>query len=305
MLNRILRKTPTQLVGAALLVLILFGTASSAAAQYAFDAQTPLVIGDQADPFRYDGTNVRPIDGIGAVDVDAVSNTGKLRVDVYTSEESGPLTVGDGIELEGWIRIVMDRFEGPMPFMSGGIAEAALVHGDTGLMSELMPEIYSDVLGWGWIDIYVDGQLVYEDLAGHFMVTERVRRGEEMAYQIYRESDGVIYSPALEDKTGFAFSEEREIHLWMGREVGGLVSTVAEDLFLHLNLVISPESISFGSQAPPPDPEDPEDPGGGGGGSNGGPKGNNGIGNGLDPQPPGDPKENDTEDGGNGKGKKK
>lgn len=296
MLKRIARMTPTELVGAALLVLILFGAAPSVAAQFAFDAQTPLVIGDQADPFRYDGTNVRPIDGVGTVDVDAEGNTGELRVDVYTSEESGPLVIGDGVELEGWIRIVMNRFEGPMPFMSGGIAESALVHGDTGLMSDLMPEIYSDVLGWGWIDIYVNGQLLYEGLAGHFMVTERVRRGEEMAYQIFRESDGAIYSPTLEDKTGFEFSDDRELHLWMGREVGGLVSAIPDDLFLHLNLVVSPESMVFGSQAP-----DPENPGGGG--SNGGPKGNNGIGNGEDPQPPGDPKENDTEDATQGKGK--
>lgn len=298
MLARTLKKTPTGIVGASLLVLILFGVASGVAAQYAFDAQTPLVIGDQADPFRYDGTNVREINGVGTVDIDAVSNAGELRVDVYTSEETGPLVLGDGIELEGWIRIVMDRFEGPLAFMSGGIAEGLLVHGDTGLMSDLMPEVYSDVLGWGWIDIYVNGRLVYEDLAGHFMVTERVRRGEEMEYQIVREADGLIYSPSLDDKTGFAFSEERELHLWMGREVGGLVSAVSDDVFLHLNLMISSESMVFGSQAP-----DPEDPGDGGGGSNGGPKGNNGIGNGEDPQPPGDPKENDTEDATQGKGK--
>lgn len=62
-------------------------------------------------------------------------------------------------------------------------------------------------------------------------------------------------------------------------------------VFLVLVLVFSLTLSVLAIIDPIDDPEDPEEPD---------PptkeKGNNGVGNGLDPQPPGDPKENDTDE---------
>ena len=48
------------------------------------------------------------------------------------------------------------------------------------------------------------------------MPTERVRRGAEDEYATKRSADGVIYSPDLENKSGFSQSRGRELHVWIG-----------------------------------------------------------------------------------------
>ena len=269
---------------------------------YSFEADLPLVIGNAGDTFQYDGEGVRALEGSASFQGNTERNTGRL-VAVVTTEDSGPIVVSEGRSLEGAIRIVMEQFVGPYDYRSGGLAEAVLMHGDTGLMSAVMPELYAHLVGWGLLDVYEDGVLVYEDLSAHFMVTERIRRGESEGYQIRRDGDGAIYRPALIDKTGFAFSSQRELHLWAGSPVSG-------GPFVHLNFLLTEEVVGFGGEAPPPGqpPDDSSD-----GGSSGGPKGNNGIGNGEDGQPPGNPPINDDEDsvsdgnasGGKGKGKNK
>jgi len=263
-----------------------------------YKAELPLIIGDVSDPFRYDGQNVRELDGTASLDVDPVLNEGILVAELETTEASGPIVVSTTQQLEGAIRVVMDEFFGIEQFQSGGIAEELLLHGDTGVMTAVMPEMLAGVIGWGLLDIYLDGELIYEDLEGHFMVTERVRRRFEEGFGIFRSSDAVTYSPGLEDKTGFVYAPDKELQIWAS-------SSLEENVVLHLNLLLQEEFVGFGGEAPPPPTEEPpteeppteENP-------NKGPKGNNGIGNGLDPQPPGNPPPNDEEDSTKGGGKK-
>ncbi|MFC2082026.1 hypothetical protein ACFLR0_02465, partial [Candidatus Bipolaricaulota bacterium] len=200
-----------------------------------------------------------------------------------------------GVELEGTIRLEMSEFLGPESYMQGGIAEFITAHGDTGFMSPVMPEVRLDFAGWGLIDVYLNGELLYDDLAGHFMLGNRVRRGPEKDFMIFRDSDEVVYSPSLEDKTGFTYSSEKELHVFAANSLAGIESDVEQNLALHINLVFegSRRQVPVGSgstttTSTPEDPEDPEEPSG-----NGKQKGNNGIGNGEDPQPPGNPKQND------------
>lgn len=248
--------------------------------------------------------------GSASIDVDSQFNVGALIAELETTEASGPIVPSSTQQLDGQIRIVMDTFYGFEFFKSGGIAEVLLLHGDTGFMSTLTPQVEAETAGWGLLDIYLDGELIYEDLEGHFMVTERVRRGSEDGFRILRDADGVIYSPDLEDKTGFDYSTKRELHLWAS-------GTAGEDVLLHLNFLIRDEVVGFGGEAPPPgdatpsddppvsDPpdEDPQPPVNDPPNEdpptednpNAGPKGSNGIGNGVDPQPPGNPPINDDE----------
>jgi len=281
-----------------------------------YEAELPLIIGDVSDPFQYDGLNVRELDGTATLDVDPVLNEGTLIAELKTTEASGPVVISATQQLEGTIRVVMDDFFGLELYQSGGIAEELIVHGDTGVMTAEMPEMLAEVVGWGFLDIYLDGELIYEDLEGYFVVTERVRRRSEEGFEVLRSSDDVIYSPDLEDKTGFVYATDKELHIFAS-------GSSDEGVLLRLNLLIQEEIVGFGGEAPPPPEEPPaeeppaeeppaeeppaeeppaeeppeeeppaeeppeeENP-------NKGPKGNNGIGNGLDPQPPGNPPPND------------
>ena len=298
---------------------------------HSFDAQLPLIIGDVVDPFRYAGEEVRALAGSASFNGDPVSNTGLLLAVVRTTEESGPIVVSESMALQGVIRIEMEQFLGTESYMSGGLAEDLSAHGDTGVMSNLMPELRAELAGWGLLDVYVNGVLVFDDLPGHFMVTEQVRRRENREYVVLRESDDQIYSLELDDKTGFVYSSQRELHLWAGSSIAGIPFSFAEDVAFHLNFLLADEIVAGGGgttsgaeeeESSPKEPEDsvneepedpekekperPEKP------DDAGPKGNNGIGNGVDDQPPGAPPINDDEEavndgnasGGKGKGKK-
>jgi len=120
---------------------------------YSFEAELPLVIGDVNDPFRYAGDEVRELRGSATFEGDAFRDEGLLLAVVSTTEESGPIVVGDSMEIQGVIRIVMEEFLGTESFMSGGLAEDLLVHGDTGVMSNVMPEFLTEIAGWGLLDV--------------------------------------------------------------------------------------------------------------------------------------------------------
>jgi len=272
---------------------------------WSLSASAPLIIGSCEDPFRYDGTDVRPLEGGARLDVDSLKDEGTVRIEVNTTEGSGPIRLSAETSLSGSIVLLMQEFTGSEPFQAGGVAEALRLHGDTGRMSAAMPELVAHLAGWGRLDIYVDGELRYEDLAAHFMLTESVRRGPEGGFAVFRASDGTVYDPSLEDKTGFVYSQELELHIWASSSSESIGISPGEELFLHLKLAVDEALLAgrtIGVRSPeepqtPGAPEEPED--------DGGSKGNNGIGNGIDPQPPGNPPINDGEtDGRPGKGKK-
>ena len=306
-MNKFMNSMLRMAVGAAM----VFAMGATSVAQlgdsgvWSLSASAPLIIGSYEDPFRYDGNNVRPLEGGARVDVDSLKDQGTVRIEVNTTEGSGPIRLSAETSLSGSILLVMQEFTGSEPFQAGGIAEALRLHGNTGKMSAAMPELLAHLAGWGQLDIYVDGELRYEDLPAHFMLTESVRRGPEGDFAVFRASDATIYDPSLEDKTGFVYSQELELHIWASSSSDSIGVPPGEELFLHLNLAVD-EALPAG-QTPgvgrpeepqnPGAPEEPED--------DGGSKGNNGIGNGIDPQPPGNPPINDGEtDGRPGKGKK-
>jgi hypothetical protein len=271
-----------------------------------FDATSPLIIGDYTDPFRYAGQDVRPLAGEASIDVNPSADTGALSMTLTTDEVSGPLVVSASRQLEGRIVILMNRFYGPEEYMQGGIAESLIMHGDSGVMSSLMPQLDAALAGWGgYIDVYADGELVYKDLPAYFMVTDSVRRPADEGYVIRRDSDGVIYSPQLEDKTGFIYSQQLQLHLFASTALPGFETSIDENVAFHLNLSVRDVTAGGGgsvdestpsTSTPPAVTSDP--------GTSGGSKGNNGIGNGTDPQPPGNPPPNDAGDKTTGGGKK-
>jgi len=191
-----------------------------------------LIIGGYGDNFAYDGIGVREVDGAFSLDVDTDSNTGHVTVTLpYATHQTSKAT-----SLDGEIKIVL-KFDGDhhsifntnkvlahdeeedepeamhhadslMPFMQGGIAEQLYLHGDSGQGPPVMPKVWTYVAGWGDLDIYVDGEVVYEDMDGHFMVTEQARRDEKIVNE-----NGVPYSPARAAESGFTNPLGTELHI--------------------------------------------------------------------------------------------
>jgi len=168
------------------------------------EAQDALIIGEYGHNFAYDGEKVRPVEGKATVNVNSETNTGSVVVELKNAKHQ--LSADEFIE--GDIKLVMDEFEGSQPFKQGSIAENLYLHGDSGNGPPVMPKLYTFLAGWGKVDLYVDGELVYEDLDAHIMYTE----GARINNKIMKE-DGTVYNPTLKSESGFTDSSKREFHI--------------------------------------------------------------------------------------------
>ena len=201
---------------------------------WALRAQNALVIGGYSDNFDYSGESVRPIIGTATVDVDSAANWGTVIANVRTTSESGPIRFSKDESISGDITIVMSNFSEEAPYMEGGIAEYLWLHGDTGQGTPVMPRQFTFLAGWGSVDIYVNGELLYPGLEGHFMYTEQARRGAEEGYRVMR-SDGTLYSPTLLDKTRFTNSSGGELHVIVYSPASEDGNPSQQAQWLHLN----------------------------------------------------------------------
>jgi len=162
------------------------------------------IIGGYGDNFRYDGENVRPVGGQAVLRIDTDAQEGVVEARVFTTSESGPLVIAQGVSLEGEIRLVMEVGD-----PSTRLAEYLYLHGDSGNGPPVMPKLFNYLTGWGPLDIYANGRLIYKGLAGHLMFSEGSRRPDGTI----RRDDGTIYSPKLLAERGFTNPERTEFHL--------------------------------------------------------------------------------------------
>jgi hypothetical protein len=206
-----------RLTVAVVMVLILVLAASAAMADpprtWKMRGSQGLIVGRYTDNFDYQGTRTVPIGGGFTLKVNSAADTG-----VVTAYGYGTFTPEYDVHLTGWLTIVMDTWIEMAPFMDGGIAEDVILHGDTGQGPSVMPTIWSGLAGWGEADVYVNGSLVYEDLDGHFMYTEKARRDRDPVggYPIAIGAFGAYthYAPSgVNGYLGFTDPTQREFHL--------------------------------------------------------------------------------------------
>lgn len=172
--------------------------------QWVLEGRETLIIGEYGHNFAYDGQKVRSVDGEVVVNVNNKNDAGSVVATLRNVRHQ----FSKNETLDGDIRIVMNKFVAKQEFHQGGIAENLWLHGDTGQGPPVMPKLFTFVAGWGPTDIYVNGELVYEDLDGHFMYTEGARREEKIT-----KDDGTFYSPKRKAETGFTDSSAREFHV--------------------------------------------------------------------------------------------
>lgn len=202
----------TAAVGSAALLVTAAGPATpppsqaSVDADWAIEASSARIIGGYGDNFDYAGENVRPLDGTATMNVDADAGTAELEIRIRTTEASGPIRFSAGQRFEGDIRIVQRLDTNEMG--QARIAEDVFLHGDTGNEAPVMPKIYNYFATWGPASIEVNGEEVVPMIGSHTMFTEQARGADGKIV----DASGQVYSPMVEDKTGFTNPTETEFH---------------------------------------------------------------------------------------------
>jgi hypothetical protein len=133
-------------------------------------AKKPFLIGGYGDNFNYDGSRVTPLLGKAKVILDSVKETGTIAVSL-----TGTINPEKGKTYTGKIKIYYRIATKGPAFWEGGVADFIYLHGDTKQGPPVMPKTRTFLGVWGYADVYVNGELVYEGLDGHVMYTERTR----------------------------------------------------------------------------------------------------------------------------------
>ena len=164
------------------------------------------IIGGYGSNFAYNGDNVRWMDGKAEVELDPSNGTGRIVVEVQTTEESGPIHYSKDAKWSGTIRIVQMLSTNEME--GARIEEGVMLHGDTGNEPPVMPTIYNYFATWGPAKIWVNGDEVVPMVGSHTMFTEQARGPNGRI----ENRSGVVYSPMTSVKTGFVNPTETEFH---------------------------------------------------------------------------------------------
>jgi len=228
------------LVGlAALFCWLWVDTGSEGEATWLIRAEVPMIIGGYGDNFSYSGDNVRPVEGTLKLRLDAARQIGKITASFKTGEVSGPLRVSADRSLDGEITLVapIDR--------SSTVRDGGFIHGDTGTGGAGLPRTYATVVGWSRFDVFVNGVRVYEDLPGEWALIQALRQGDGAIRQ-----SGLIYSPLLRDKGGFADVERNEFLLLFQPDTEDSENRPTDDVALHV--VFTEVTIEIGPVQPLP-----------------------------------------------------
>ena len=181
------------------------------------EAGDPVIVGDASDPFVYAGGEaIRAVLGSGTVRLDA-EGQGSIRLTVEAPSPDAPLSLQDGFILgESWTLIA--EFDASSPVWID-----AVVHGDTGVGDERLPETMARYAGSTVFELRVDSNRQIEGLNGFWSIADALRRDDGSIGQ-----QGLVFSPLLRDKTGFADRDRLELTLLL------YVDSPGGDVFLHL-----------------------------------------------------------------------
>ncbi len=208
---------------AALVAVLWLNTGSEGEPSWFIDATSPKVIGGYGDNLAYTGQNVRPVEGALELRLNATRQMGKITVSLQTSEESGPLHVSAEESFDGEITLVSQIDS------SSTVNEEVFIHGDTGLGGPELPRTYATVAGRSRFDVFVDGALVHEDLFGEWALIQALRKSDGAI-----RKSGLIYSPLLRDKRGFADVEQNEFLVFLHSGVEDSENLPPYEVALHV-----------------------------------------------------------------------
>ena len=191
-------------------------------------ATNPLLIGEYGDNFNYDGSNVVPLLGFAEIILDPEKDVGTAVVNLKGSihPEKDKIYSGD-------IMLVLRVKKGGAPFMEGGVADFVYLHGDTGQDAPVMPKTRTYLGMWGEADLYVNNELIYQNLMGHVMYTEGVRDTKTRA--IFNKDKSGYYDPKHPEDGFIAAPDEKALHFVAHNMVTDKNNFPPNSVAIHLN----------------------------------------------------------------------
>ncbi len=191
-------------------------------------ATSPFLIGGYGDNFNYDGSNVSPMFGKAMVKLDAERDTGTMVVTL-----KGTINPQKGKSYTGDIKIYYKIDKGGPDYKEEGVADFIYLHGDTKQGPPLMPKLRTYLAAWGSTDVYVNDKLVYQNLDGHMMLTERSRDTKTRA--IYNKDKSGFYSPNDPTNASIADPDSQELHFVAHSKQADKKNFPPHTVWIHIN----------------------------------------------------------------------
>ena len=174
-------------------------------------ASEPYIVGGFTDQFDFEGDMILPSSGTLSMTVDADNDSG-LIVATFEGVIRPSATITE--VYTGTFRIEHDDFSagtGRPAFKEGGIADFVDMHGNSGNEFPLYPEIVAYIGTWGTADLYLDDELLFENLGIHIMYSDGVRHEDHFV----RRADGsCCFSQAAPGDSSLD-PDEQEISIWL------------------------------------------------------------------------------------------
>lgn len=164
-------------------------------------AKQPLVIGGYGDNFCYDGEGVQELSGSMWLSV-GPDKSASIYASVSTKQGGEPIQTSTTEKLAGNIEIVAKADD----FIE--LKQDLRVNGELDTGNVNLPSSHAILAGEVIFDLYLEGDLFYENLIGQWSIADALRRMDGSIRQ-----SGLVYSPLLRDKTGFSDPERKEITL--------------------------------------------------------------------------------------------
>ncbi len=174
------------------------------------------LVGDLFDRFSLDGEKVVALENTRlSLDLNADNDTGTVIVEFDGSVQS-ELTG----TLVGHFRIEHQIFMETAPFQSGGVAPHVLMHGDSGQEASFYPTVEGYVSSWGLSNVYLNDELIYENIGTHMMYLPGVR---DDLHRVLKADRTCCYSPN-NPSDGFVDPNDQEIFMLLVRGAGSAYS---------------------------------------------------------------------------------
>ncbi len=191
------------------------------------------IVGGYGDNFNYTGEKYTQTDGFVTIDVNDETNEGVLVAqwdarDWKYDDSKSPAT--------GTMKVIWTDFFGEADFMDGGIANDLLLHGDSGQEAPVLPTVYTYSGGWGSADVYLNDEMIYDDVVAHYMVTDGTR--DPVTHAVHTRDGVGIFTPAPkggDPGDGFTYPDRVLTHVVVHTDVKDPNNFPPFTMFMHVN----------------------------------------------------------------------
>ncbi len=161
------------------------------------------IVGAYGDNLQWRGFNIRQYNGTMSLKVNPDNKIGSLVI-----EFEGSINPDEDAILDGKLKFVMTEFSGKEDWQNGGIAKDILLFGDTGRGFEYLPKTKAELAGFGKANLYLNDQLVFDNLEAIFAYTDGIRKPNGKI----AKPNGDLYNLNEKSSVEFFDAGEKEFH---------------------------------------------------------------------------------------------